>query len=90
MQDILPDSIHHASDLLLWHHCIIVELNVKKKFLKSYVQKQDAEWRRYVNSNLLHKYWNTDFLHDLTGHQVVIPWLSISYESWYKYFALSN
>jgi asparagine synthase (glutamine-hydrolysing) len=83
MRDILPDSIRAriqpTSMMSLFNRGVEREGNVLQKCF----QDPDAAWRRFVKPDWLLKRWNNVAKPDQDGPTLLVPWLCISYETWY-------
>jgi asparagine synthetase B (glutamine-hydrolysing) len=90
MQDILPDTIRTRYQPTSLLSLFLRGIERKKRFLEASIQDPDASWRKFVRADWLLKRWNFPDTPDKDGPQVLVPWLCISYEAWYKSFVSST
>ena len=84
MQDILPQMIRTRTQpnrlLSLFFRGKERENNV----LEACFQEPGSEWSRFVRADWLKEHWNVVYPPEQDGPQAVVPWLCISFETWYK------
>jgi asparagine synthase (glutamine-hydrolysing) len=88
MRGILPETIRtrdHPTYLgSLYLHGFVRE----KKVQQACFQDSSASWRRFVNADWLFKHWNRLFSLIDRRSDVLVPWLCMSYDIWYKLLVL--
>ena len=90
MQGILPELIRSrrqpTSIASLYDRGIEREKNV---FLAN-LQDHGAAWQRFIRANWLNQRRQALVTPGVQGPEMVVPWLCISYEAWYKYQTIHN
>ena len=84
MQGILPESIRTRIYPTSLEPLFFRGIEREKAVLQSCFQNHDAGWRTFVRADWLIKHWNVLDIPDRDGIDVMVPWLCISYETWYK------
>lgn len=86
MQGILPHPIlsrHHSTSLTPFFSR---GLEREEKLLQSYFQDSSAAWRKYIRADWIMDNWNRKITPQTDGPSAVVPWLCVSYESWFRSF----
>jgi len=88
MLDILPEAIRTRRQPTSLASLFYSGIEREKDILQNCIQDPGAVWRKFVSADWLLKHWSKDITLNSDGAQPLIPWLCISYSSWYKAFVL--
>ena len=86
MQGILPDAIRTRSRPTTLLSLLARGMDREKNVLQSRVQDPSAVWRKYVRADWLKQRWDIPITRETDGAEAVIPWLCVSFASWYSSF----
>jgi hypothetical protein len=84
MRGLLPEKVRERSHPTPMMSFFFRGVNRENKFLQKQFSDPDNHWQRFVKANWVEKRWNTPVPPDQDGPHVIVPWLSFSYDSWYK------
>jgi asparagine synthetase B (glutamine-hydrolysing) len=90
MQDILPDVIRTRNKPTRLISLFFRGIERENAVLRTFFQDPGAAWRRFVLADWLLERWNVAFPPEQDGPQALVPWLTFSFEAWYKTYTLSN
>jgi asparagine synthase (glutamine-hydrolysing) len=90
MQGILPQSILSRSQPTSLSPLFSLGQEREQKLLMACFQDSSAAWRKYVRGDWILKHWNKKVTSQTDGPHAVVPWLCISYESWFRSFYRYN
>jgi asparagine synthase (glutamine-hydrolysing) len=90
MKSAMPDLVRlrreYTSFLPLYFH----GLEREQSTILDRLRDLNTEWRRFVQQDWILKRWNLAFSPDQDGPHALVPWLCLSYESWYKFICSQN
>ncbi len=86
MQGILPEAIRGRMVPTTLLTLLAYGLEQERDSLQSYVQDPHAAWRKYVRADWLMDRWYEPVTRENDGPDKLVPWLCISFSSWYSYF----
>jgi asparagine synthase (glutamine-hydrolysing) len=90
MQGILPEIIRIRRQPTSLISLFFSGVEREKQVLQDYFEDINAVWRKFVRSDWLINRLNVKITPDKDGSEALVPWLCISFQSWYKYFVQLN
>jgi asparagine synthase (glutamine-hydrolysing) len=79
MRGILPEPIRTRSQPTSLASLFFRGVEREKIVLQACIQDPDAAWRKFIRPD-----WLVKLALDRNGHEGLVPWLCLSYETWYK------
>jgi asparagine synthase (glutamine-hydrolysing) len=86
MQGILPQSILSRSQPTSLTPLFSRGLEREIKLLQADFQDPSTTWRKYVRADWILEHWNRKITPQSDGPSAVVPWLCVSFESWFRAF----
>jgi hypothetical protein len=83
MQGILPEAIRRRSSPTTLLTLLSRGMDRDSKVLQAHVQDPGAAWRKYVRPDWLLDRWNIPVTRETDGADALVPWLCVSFASWY-------
>ncbi len=90
MHGRLPEVIRTRPGKTSWISLFFRGMEREKDTLQNYIQDPQAFWRKFVRSGWLLNHWDTVFTRDQDGADEIVPWLCVSYETWYRHHIVST
>ena len=84
MQGILPEAIRTRYQPTYLDPLYLRGFVREKKVQQACFQDTGASWRMFVGAEWLSSHWKKLFSPNNHSSEVLVPWLCVSYESWYK------
>ena len=82
MRGILPESVRTMPKTVSLNSLFKRGIEVEGAKIESTLKEPGGQWKKYVNQEWLKDHWQNGQVSDGPGS--LLPWLCISFESWYK------
>ena len=86
MQGILPEAIRIRSSPTTLLTLLSRGVERERDVFQSYVEDPAAPWHKYVRADWLMERWNISVTRETDGADAVVPWLCVSFASWFAWF----
>jgi len=85
LNGILPELIRNRAAPTSLAELFFRGIERERFFLRSFFQRSEASWSKFVYSEWLLKHWDIFDNHRTDSKSIMIPWLCVTYEFWYNY-----
>ncbi|MEW5939863.1 MAG: asparagine synthase-related protein [Chloroflexota bacterium] len=90
MRGLLPEKIRVRSQPTFMMPFFFRGVERENAFLQTRFHDPANAWNKYVKTDWVLERWNTPVPASKDGPRAIVPWLSFSYDSWYKASTFSN
>ena len=87
MKNILPEVVRTRRQNTYMLPFYFRGIEFEKENLQEYFQVSTAFWHQFVEKDWVSPKWDTRVSFEQDGPHILIPWLCISFETWYKKIA---
>jgi asparagine synthase (glutamine-hydrolysing) len=84
MRKFLPEIIRMRPGKTTWISLFFRGIERERGTLQNYIQDPQAFWRKFVRSDWILNRWDAVFTREQDGADKLVPWLCVSYDTWYK------
>ena len=86
MQGILPEAIRTRTRPTTLLMLLARGMERERDVLQENIQNPGAAWGKYVRADWLKQHWETPVTQETDGADAIVPWLCVSFASWYASF----